>query len=229
MKEVFTSETFQTLSDYIDAFMEDHDVYDYENVTIVIEKAKDNTPTGYHWKATLIPKDTRNALEDLLVEEHRIVRLFFSEEDITGRVEALFEYDLIPVTRLTRGQMESVKHVLANSDCEYGLNWDAIDGAITDLFDDDSDHRVPYTEEEERLSDLINERGKALNRGGEDLMWCMNELMENVAERIGQGEEELEAIDNAIMMMVVDPDEENDEDESDELRSVTSKFSPDFQ
>lgn len=138
MKEVFTSETFQTLSDYIDAFMEDHD---YDNVTIVIEKITEQgeDEPDYWWKATLVPKDTRNALEDLLVDEHGIVPLFFSEEDIAGRVEALFEDDLIPVEQLTREQMESVKYVLANSDCEYGLNWDAIDGAITDLFDDDSD------------------------------------------------------------------------------------------
>ena len=67
MKEIFTSDTFQMLSDRIDTFMEEHDVYDYDNVTIVIEKVADETdPSGYIWKATLIPKDTNSALVDML-------------------------------------------------------------------------------------------------------------------------------------------------------------------
>ena len=95
-------------------------------------------PNGdYHWEATLMPKDARNTMEDLLVEEHGLVRFFFTEEDIEGRVEYLYNDDIIPVNELTKEQMEHVKHVLSNCDAEYGLNWEAIDGAITDLFDDD--------------------------------------------------------------------------------------------
>ena len=47
MKEIFTSETFQMLSDRIDTFMEEHDVYDYDNVTIIIEKVAERIDEDY--------------------------------------------------------------------------------------------------------------------------------------------------------------------------------------
>ena len=138
MKEIFTSSTYADLSAKIEEFMENHEVYDWPLVTIITEKVDE--PNGdYHWEATLMPKDARNTMEDLLVEEHGLVRFFFTEEDIEGRVEYLYNDDIIPVNELTKEQMEHVKHVLSNCDAEYGLSWDAIDGSITDLFDDDSD------------------------------------------------------------------------------------------
>ena len=144
MKEIFTSETFQMLSDRIDTFMEEHDVYDYDNVTIIIEKVADEAdPSGYTWKATLMPKDTRNTMKDLLVEEHGLVRFFFTEDDISDCVASLHGDGTIPVDELTREQMEHVKYVLSNCDAEYGINWDAIEGAVTDLFDDGIDLDSP--------------------------------------------------------------------------------------
>lgn len=129
MKEIFTSETFQMLSDRIDTFMEEHDVYDYDNVTIVVEKVKDETDlAGYIWKATLVPKDTASTLKDMLVEEHGIVRHFWSKVDIqewaTNRYRAL-----------TDDELEKVAYSLAKTDCEYGISWQTIDDTITNLID----------------------------------------------------------------------------------------------
>lgn len=120
MKEIFTSETFQLLSDRIDTFMEEHDVYDYDNVTIVVEKVKDETdPAGYIWKATLTPKDTANALQDLLVEEHEIIRHFWCKDDIRGVNGSMLTLTEEQVDAIAR-KMESVV------DCEYGINWQFI-------------------------------------------------------------------------------------------------------
>ena len=141
MKEIFTSSDYDALQRQIVEFMENHEVYEWPLVTIITEKVADDEnavpgelQTSYHWKATLTPKDAKNTMEDLLVEEHGLVRFFFTEEDIEGRVKELFGDDLIPVDKLTKEQMGHVKHVLANCDAEYGLNWDTIDGSITDLF-----------------------------------------------------------------------------------------------
>ena len=122
MKEIFTSETFQMLSDRIDTFMEEHDVYDYDNVTIIIEKVADEAdPSGYTWKATLMPKDAQNALEDLLVEEYGIVRHFWQKEDIRGRMKEL-------CIEINEEVVDEVAISLGSKvDSSIGLNWDVID------------------------------------------------------------------------------------------------------
>ena len=65
MKEIFTSSTYADLSAKIEEFMENHEVYDWQLVTIVTEKI-DEQNGDYHWKATLVPKDTNSALVDML-------------------------------------------------------------------------------------------------------------------------------------------------------------------
>lgn len=143
MKEVFTSETFQTLSDYIDAFMEDHDVYDYDNVTIVIEKAKDETPAGYHWKATLTPKPTASALRDMLVEEHEFIEHFWVYEDIRGRAADLGYGDI-------EGDIDEISEKISDRvDCEYGLNWQLIDDMIFEVLGEPGNEDDDEEEEDE--------------------------------------------------------------------------------
>lgn len=128
MKEVFTSGTKDGLDDQMREFIENHDVIDWPNVTIVTEIVKDDTPSGYHWKATLVPKDTASTLKDMLAEEHGIVRHFWSKVDIqewaTNRYRAL-----------TDDELEKVAYSLAKTDCEYGISWQTIDDTITNLID----------------------------------------------------------------------------------------------
>ncbi len=154
MKEVFTSETFQTLSDYIDAFMEDHDIYDYENVTIVIEKAKDDTPAGYHWKATLMPNPTADALKGMLVE-NGYVDFFVSSEEIRMVAEDMQR-------ELSDEEVASVMEFLSHNDLETGLCELAIEGAISEVCPDGADQEW---EEEEDESDGVD-----LNKSAWDIV-----------------------------------------------------------
>lgn len=139
MNQVFTSETYGDLSRKIEEFMENYDVYDYDNVTIVTEKVNGEKPDNYHWKATLIPKDTASALKELLVEEYGYVDVFWHEDDILGRLDELFEDDEIPCDTLTQEQLAAVKHDLSSThDAEQGLTWEGIDCAIRSVFEEDN-------------------------------------------------------------------------------------------
>lgn len=124
MKEIFTSSTKQGLDDKINEFMENHDVYGWDNVTIVTEKVKDETDTaGYIWKATLTPLHTHEALVTQLCEEHGLVRHLLHEEDIQALLKNM-------PYRLSPEQMEQVKHSMANTDCNDGLTWYNIENII---------------------------------------------------------------------------------------------------
>ena len=129
MKEIFTSETFQMLSDRIDTFMEEHDVYDYDNVTIVVEKVKDETdPAGYIWKATLAPKDTASTLKDMLVEEHGYVNFFVSSEEIKMiAVEEQRELTAASTFRTLNGPLILASHgatwLSLNLKCQWIRSW----------------------------------------------------------------------------------------------------------
>ncbi len=120
MKEVFTSGTKDGLDDQLREFIENHDVIDWPFVTIVTEIVKDDTPAGYHWKATLTPKPTADTLKDMLVEEHGVVGLFWNKEDI---VELAAQDGC---RELTSEEVDEIARQLANNDCEYGINWQAI-------------------------------------------------------------------------------------------------------
>ncbi len=120
MNQVFTSETYGDLSRKIEEFMENYDVYDYDNVTIVTEKVNGEKPDSYHWKATLIPKNTSSALKELLVEEHGVINLFWNKEDI---VEIAAQDNR---RSLTNDEVDEIARQLANSDCEYGISWQTI-------------------------------------------------------------------------------------------------------
>lgn len=65
MKEVFTALTISALHSQIETFMEEHDTYEWENVTIVTEKVYDETaPFEYRWKATLTPETEYTPIDD---------------------------------------------------------------------------------------------------------------------------------------------------------------------
>ena len=131
MKEVFTSSTYGGLNRKIEEFMENHDVYDWDNVTIVTEKVADkDDKKDYWWSATLMPKDTAIALKGLLVEEHGCVDVFWTEHDINERVEELHKNGELPSNKLTPEQMGVVKRHLMDTDWEYGLSWYSVDSAI---------------------------------------------------------------------------------------------------
>lgn len=126
MKEVFTSTTKQDLDDNINEFIENHDVIDWPFVTIVTEIVKDETPAGYHWKGTLVPKDTVSAMKDLLCEEHEFIRHFWCKDDIRGLEtggRAFTEEEVELIAQKVESQV----------DCCYGINWDFIDDIAQDV------------------------------------------------------------------------------------------------
>lgn len=126
MKEIFTSETFQMLSDRIDTFMEEHDVYDYDNVTILVEKVSNELePSGYHWKATLIPTDSIEAAKQTLTNAG-YVDFFVSSEEV--RAIAIEEQ-----RELTPYELAGVVEYLGRNDLECGLSETAIRGALSEL------------------------------------------------------------------------------------------------
>ncbi len=120
MNQVFTSKTISDLHRQIESFMKDHDVYDYDNVTIVTERVKDETPAGYHWKATLMPTDAASAMKELLVDEHEYINHFWCWDDIRGLETGGREFTEDEVADIA-SRVESMV------DCNYGINWDFID------------------------------------------------------------------------------------------------------
>lgn len=121
ISSVFTSGTKDGLDDQMREFIENHDVIDWPNVTIVTEIVKDETHEGgYHWRATLVPKPTDSALKELLVEEHGVVDLFWNKEDIIELAAQDNRRELLP------SEVDEIARQLANNNCEYGISWDAI-------------------------------------------------------------------------------------------------------
>lgn len=132
MNQIFTADTFGELSRQIETFVEEHDVFDYDSVTIVTEKVGDDTPAGYHWKATLMPKYTDSALKDLLVEEHGYVDFFVSSEEIRAVATDMQR-------ELSDEEVASVVDFLSHNDLEIGLCEGAISGAISEICPDATD------------------------------------------------------------------------------------------
>lgn len=133
MKEVFTSSTKDGLDDQMREFIENYDVIDWPNITIVTEIVNDDTPSGYHWRATLVPKDTASVLKYLLVEEHGHMKVFWDEKDIQNRVSHLIRNQGWPKdTLLSEEAMMEVKVWMNHTDWEYGLNFYSIDKTICD-------------------------------------------------------------------------------------------------
>lgn len=130
MKEVFIADTYHELSSQIGSFMEDHDIYDYENVTIVIGKVKDDLANDeYYWKATLVPNTIKGTMQDLLCEEHEIIRHFWCKDDIRGLETGGRSFTEEEVDAIA-AKMES------RVDCCYGINWDFIDDIAQDVAPD---------------------------------------------------------------------------------------------
>lgn len=162
MKEVFTADTYHELSYKIDSFMEDHDIYDYENVTIVIGKVKDDLANDeYCWRATLMPKPTDDALKDMLVEEHEFIDHFWVYEDIRGRAEELGYGDI-------EGDIDEISEKISDRvDCEYGLNWQLVDDMIFEVLgepdNEDDDEEIEQPEVWDELNEWERKHGIGLN------------------------------------------------------------------
>lgn len=116
MKEVFIFETFQALSDRLDMFIEENEVYQHPDVTIVIEKVTEGG--NYHWKATLMLEDTKETMIKLLCEEHEVIRHIWDKNDIR---------ELETVRPLTEEEVDQIAMDIERYvDCEYGINWQYI-------------------------------------------------------------------------------------------------------
>ena len=56
MEEIFTSDTYGEINKQIEGFMENHDIYEMENVVVTIKKVPATTeidPDGYQWEGTV--------------------------------------------------------------------------------------------------------------------------------------------------------------------------------
>jgi len=127
MKEKIKSSTLGGLNKKIEEFMENYGGYEWDFTTIVIGQ-NFLGEHEYEWVATISPKPTADTLKELLVEEHGIVRHFWSKVDIqewaTNRYRAL-----------TDNELEKVADSLSKTDCEYGISWQTIDNTITGCVD----------------------------------------------------------------------------------------------
>ncbi len=146
MNQVFTSETHGDLSRKIEEFMENYDVYDYDNVTIVTEKVNGEKPDSYHWKATLMPKDAIQVAKDLLVENGYIG--FFVSSDEIKAVATDTQREL------TDEEVSSVVEFLSHNDLETGLCEGAISEAISEVCPDATDQDWDDEEDESDGIDL---------------------------------------------------------------------------
>ena len=91
-------------------------------MSIVTGKVKDDTPAGYHWKATLTPNDPIQAAKDFLVA-NGYVNFFVSSEEI--RMVAAEDGK-----ELSDEELSDVIEILSNNDLDTGISEDAVRGAI---------------------------------------------------------------------------------------------------
>lgn len=126
MKEEFKADTIGTLNFAIEAFIDNHEVYEYSNATIVIELV--TLPGGHHWRAVLTPKPAADAMKELLVEEHGLVRHLWYKTDIQDWATSRYR-------PLTDDELQKVADSLSKTDCEYGISWQTIDDSVTSVIE----------------------------------------------------------------------------------------------
>lgn len=153
MKEVITAETYQSLFARIGEFMESHDTYGHDNLTIVVERVAQGheDERDYWWSATLVPKDAASALKDLLVDEHGYVGFFVSSEEVRDVATDMQR-------ELTDEELADVVKYLSQNDLETGLCELAIEGAISEVCPDATDQE--WDEEDDSGIEYLHSIGK---------------------------------------------------------------------
>lgn len=126
MKEVFTALTISALHSQIEEFMELHDAYEWDMITIVTEKVYDETaPFLYRWKATLTPEGTIQATKDLLCERG-YVHFFVSSEEVMAIATDMQR-------EMNEEELKAVLRSLSMNDMGIGINEEAIQFAISEV------------------------------------------------------------------------------------------------